>query len=94
MLLRLSLGNVLYVRTQGHELDRESPARHGFPGMQYLESIGILIVKSFLLHNGPDLLGRQLTRSLDQIVRHLRATVGETVKRVRRGVIGQVLFGK
>src|SRR6266478_5843094 len=62
-LLGLGCGNPFYIRALRHELNSKCAPDHWFLGMQYLKSVGVLVVEPLLFKNSPDFLRGKLPRS-------------------------------
>src|SRR5204863_1764881 len=62
--------------------------------MQYLKSIGVLVVEPLFFKNSPDFLRGEFARSFHQVLRDLGPAVGETFKVALCRVVGQVLLGE
>jgi hypothetical protein len=87
-------GNFVNVRAEGHELHRKGSSDHGLARMQYLKSVGVLIVEAPLLKHSPNFLGGKFPRPFQQVVRHLGSSVGKAIKWLLRRVVDQILFGE
>jgi hypothetical protein len=62
--------------------------------MQDLKSVGVLVVESLFRQHSPDFFRGKAPRSFYQVIGNFGPSIGQSVERILRGVVNQILLGK
>ena len=94
MSLRFLLRDVVNIGARGHKLHREYASDHGLARMQYVKSVGVLVVVFLLLQDRPDFFRRKITSPLHEFIGHLGPAIGKAIEGIIGSVFDQILLGE